>query len=188
MMKKLAYVFAVMLFCCSNVLACEKKEYQIVSFDEKYQIIPINDGLLTELPGVISRIERGGGYSDAKIMSKRIKQTSLLRLLDYFKRGYTDLGWLNRQEWIDAFSPIAVQCIIEKNNEKPIFFKSKGIYQYLEDIDRLELQEVLRLNRAVYFTAERGIILYDLQKQPGIEAQNLMKEQYKDFLAITNEK
>ena len=121
--------------------------------NSKPQVIAINNGLLTIVPGIVAKTECGWVLSGRKITSKRFVQDSLANLLVHQKN--LDLSVMGAAPY-DVFSPIVFKVngrMIEKLGQ----FNKK---------EHRELKEALRQNKALYYTYGRGAFVYSMDAQP----------------------
>jgi hypothetical protein len=117
------------------------------------EIIPLNNGLLTIIPGILSKTGYRGWLSNTRIIyDSSQKKDSLINLLYYKKQLSNDKGAND----FEIFCPLTIR-------------ESNGLMENLGQFDETthrEALEAIRFGKAIYYAQEQGALIYSLDKQP----------------------
>ena len=120
------------------------------------KITPLNNGLLTIIPGILSSTGYRGGwlsFGDIRIVyDTSQKKDSLINLM-YYGQTLTNNKGANDYQ---LFCPLTIK-------------KSEGIIEVLGQFDKKahrEAVEAIRCGKAIYYAQEQGALIYSLDEQP----------------------
>ena len=139
------------------------------AMEEQNAIIPIDNGLLTELNATVARTEYVGWFpSNREITELKKEHDTLVNLMRYEIEDRIGKG----------ANPFTVFC--------PILLKeSDGSLENLGQFHRKkhrEAKEAFRQNKALYFDLQQGVIIYSLTKQPSPDICTRHKQTIQKYL------
>lgn len=152
------------------------------AMDTKGQIVPLNNGLLTTIPGIVCTIsfknpaKNVWGVSCNPYVASRSERTdTVLNLLsDRVPREYYNL-------------PAGICAPCAPGHFLPLLYKLQDnntitrIGQFDKKIDK-EAKEAIRQNKALYYAIGRGAIIYSIQKQPSAKICATLAEELEKIL------
>jgi hypothetical protein len=127
-----------------------------MELEKENKVIPLNNGLLTIIPGILSSTGYRGGWlalTDKRIIYDTSKtEDSLINLLYYKQQLTHDKGANDYQ----LFCPLTIRA-------------SNGVIENLGQFNKKQHREALeaiRSGKAIYYAQEQGALIYSLDEQP----------------------
>ncbi len=140
------------LFTILSITAIKQSCAMDILASQEIGIVPINDGLLTEIDGVVA-ITDTSFLKGRRIENLRLMQNTLVKLMEYENKISSHSKGPGE---VELFCPV-------------VFKKNADSLQNLGQFNKKkhqELIEAIRANRALYYRYGQGALLYSVNAQP----------------------
>lgn len=150
-MNSRTLIFMIMALSTTLTKDCSAME------PETKTIYPLNNGLLTEIPGIISQISGCTKNGPRYIRSTTEKKDTLINLISYTEKFDASKD----REAIKLFCPA-----VFKRSQPNSTIAHLGPFNKKK---HRELLEAIRQNKALYYKEGQGALIYSLDTQPNLE-------------------